>query len=137
MSIYAEYGINPNAKDKANQLTAAITRKQYDDYRTRFRPYLEKLRDQVSPENVAQQKAQWGSQIAQQAASAPTQALGITSRNQSRYGTSMDGRSQGYGMRMSELQAASNQVGQTNQTNQALDDRAAVLLSGSRLRGDA
>ena len=133
--IYAQYGVNGNGRYRANDLSAAITRAQYKDYEERFKPYLQRLNSMVDPANVAAEKNKWTTRIADQAAGLPGMAQAQAGRNLSRFGTQADNRAKGYGLRMGELTAASNQVGQTNQVRQDIDDRAMVLLSGQNLGG--
>jgi hypothetical protein len=134
MSIYSDYGVSSSSKKRANQLQAAITRAQYDDYQTRFVPYLNKLTAQVSDEQVAADKSRWNNEFMNQAKNNPGLAMESSNRNLSRYGVSQDNRANKAGMGLAKANSTSSAIANMNATNQAIDDRVTQLLSGQQLK---
>ncbi|CAN8139582.1 hypothetical protein THIOSC15_1660002 [uncultured Thiomicrorhabdus sp.] len=134
MSIYSQFDdVNPNAKDRSNQLQAAITREQYDDYNDRFSQYLTTLTDQVSNEQVAADKSKWNSIFQGQANTQADKANEMTNLNLSRFGLTQNARESESNKRLAGLTASSNAVGNMNNMNQSIDDRVTALLSGQNL----
>lgn len=41
--IYKRYGVNPGGRERGSELSAAITRSQYENYRSRFQPLEDQL----------------------------------------------------------------------------------------------
>lgn len=133
MGIYSDYGVNPGSSKKASQLSAAITRQQYDDYQARFSPYLNKLTEKVSPEQIAADKSNWNKEFVSQAANAPEKAAGMTGRNMSRFGVASDSRANDSASKIAGIGAGSNAVSNMNNMNQSVDDRVMSLLGGQKL----
>jgi hypothetical protein len=129
--IYNQYGVDGGSETAANDLSAAITRQQFDDYQARFSPYLSKLNGMVSDDAIAQQQKDWTNQIMGQ--NTQQQGFGMSMRNQQRYGGAIDQRAQGFGLRQSAIDDAANKVSQVNQMNNDVKDRAMVLMSGQKL----
>lgn len=136
MSIYSDYGVSSSSKTAANQLTAAITRQQYDDYQTRFAPYLNTLTDQVSDSQIAADKSKWNNEFLGQAQNNGLMAQGMTNRNLSRFGVSQDSRTQNSSKRLADIQATGNANSNMNTMSQSIDDRVMSLLSGQTLRSE-
>ena len=90
--IFGKHGVGHNSDHRAAELTAAITRQQFDDYQKRFVPYLQKLNNMVSPAAVKEQQSEWTNNVMQQYQTAPQQGFGLTQRNLSRYGAAQDPR---------------------------------------------
>ena len=134
--LYSQYGVDPNGDKRAQELSAAITRQQFNDYQTRFMPYLQQLNNMVSPSAVKEQQAEWTNNVMQQYKTAPQQGFGLTQRNLSRYGAAQDPRVASSGMRTSQIDAAANAVAQINSGNQQIKDRGMVLLSGQKMTPD-
>lgn len=135
-AMYTQYGVDPNGDKRAQELSAAITRQQFNDYQTRFMPYLQQLNNMVSPSAVKEQQAEWTNNVMQQYKTAPQQGFGLTQRNLSRYGAAQDPRVASSGMRTSQIDAAANAVAQINSGNQQIKDRGMVLLSGQKMTPD-
>lgn len=134
--MYTQYGVNPNGSKRAQELSAAITRQQFNDYQTRFMPYLQQLNSMVSPAAVKEQQAEWTNNVMQQYQTAPQQGFGLTQRNLARYGAAQDPRVASSGMITSQIDAAANAVAQINSGNQQIKDRGMVLLSGQKMTPD-
>lgn len=133
MSIYSDYGVSDSSSKKANQLQAAITRAQYDDYQKRFAPYLDTLTSQVSDSQIAADKSKWNNTFLNQAQSNGLTAQAMTSRDLGRYGVSNDNRTKDTSKRLADINATSNAVSNMNTMNQSIDDRVMSLLSGQKL----
>lgn len=134
--IFAKNGVNRGSDHAASELSAAITRQQFNDYQTRFMPYLQKLNGMVTPEAVKQQQTEWTNTMLGQQQSQVQQGFGLTQRNLSRYGAAQDPRVASSGMRTSQIDAAANAVAQINSGNQQIKDRGMVLLSGQKMTPD-
>lgn len=134
--IFAKNGVNRGSDHAASELSAAITRQQFNDYQARFMPYLQQLNNMVSPSAVKEQQVEWTNNVMQQYKTAPQQGFGLTQRNLSRYGAAQDPRVASSGMRTSQIDAAANAVAQINSGNQQIKDRGMVLLSGQKMTPD-
>lgn len=134
--MYKQYGVDPNGSKRAQELSAAITRQQFNDYQTRFMPYLQQLNSMVSPAAVKEQQTEWTNNVMQQYQTAPQQGFGLTQRNLARYGAAQDPRVASSGMITSQIDAAANAVAQINSGNQQIKDRGMVLLSGQKMTPD-
>ena len=135
-NMYTQYGVDPNGDKRAQELSAAITRQQFNDYQARFMPYLQQLNNMVSPAAVKEQQSEWTNNVMQQYQTAPQQGFGLTQRNLARYGAAQDPRVASSGMRTSQIDAAANAVAQINSGNQQIKDRGMVLLSGQKMTPD-
>lgn len=135
-SIYSQYGINPYSDTRGSDLSAAITRAQYDDYQTRFLPWLDNLTDTVSDSSVAETKQYWQDKMLGQADSNAQNTAAATSRNQSRFGLAIDDRTQKSNNSLNDAAFKASAVKGINEMNQAVDDRVLTLLSGQKLSGD-
>jgi hypothetical protein len=131
--MYSQYGVDPNSSKKASELSAAITRQQFNDYQTRFSPYLTQLNSSVSDEAIKQRQTDMMGLINQQAAMQPQLTMQASQRNLSRYGAAQDPRAQGFGLRMAQLDSAANASKQINQMNSDIEDTSMALLSGQKL----
>lgn len=130
---YAKYNIDPNAKDKAGQLTAQITRQQYDDYQKRFIPYLKKLNAETSSPGL--QKAETQQAINNQFSQNIGNAQATTNRNLSRFGMAQTDRERQSGSHLGLINSTQQQTQLTNQMNNAIDERTDALVSGGALSG--
>jgi hypothetical protein len=135
--MYSQYGVDQNSKKKASELSAAITRQQFNDYQARFSPYLSQLNNAVSDSAIAQRQTEMTGLINQQAGLQPQSSQAMTQRNLSRYGAAQDPRAQGYGLRMAQLDSAANAAKQINQMNSDIKDTSMALMSGQKLTPNA
>jgi len=135
--MYTQFGVDPNGKKKASELSAAITRQQFNDYQTRFSPYLKQLNNAVSDSAIQQRQSDMMGLINQQANAQPQLTQAMSQRNLSRYGAAQDPRAQGFGLRMAQLDSAANAAKQINQMNSDIKDTSMALLSGQKLTPDA
>ena len=131
--MYSQYGVDPNSDKRASQLSAAITRQQFNDYQARFAPYLSQLNNAVSDSAIKQRQTEMTGLINQQAAMQPQLSQAMSQRNLSRYGAAQDPRAQGYGLRTAQLDSAANAVKQVNQMNSDIKDTGMALLSGQKM----
>jgi hypothetical protein len=135
--MYIRYGVDPNGDKKASELSAAITRQQFNDYQKRFSPYLTQLNSAVSDSAIQQRQTEMTGLINQQAGLQPQLSQASAQRNLSRYGAAQDQRAQGYGLRMAQLDASANAAKQINQMNSDIKDTSMALMSGQKLTPNA
>lgn len=131
--MYTQYGVNPGSDKKASELSAAITRQQFNDYQARFSPYLKQLNSAVSDSAIKQRQTEMMGLINQQANAQPQLTQAMSQRNLSRYGAAQDPRAQGFGLRMAQLDSAANAAKQINQMNSDIKDTSMALLSGQKM----
>jgi len=131
--IYSQFGINSGASDKGNQLQAAVTRSQYDDYQRRFSPWLGTLTSMTSDAYVNGEKQRWAGDISKSATLSANNAATASSRGLSQFGAAQDGRANAQNQSLGLLGAGSNTVANTNNMNQSIDDRLLTLMSGQSL----
>lgn len=110
----------------AENLRAAITRAQWDDYKLRYQPILENLVDSVTGENAQMKRAQTIGNVSTAIDQAYTSAAGTRQRTADRFGLAVPQQ----GSNSTALDKARNKVNAINQTRRAIDDRNMSLASG-------
>lgn len=133
MSIYSDFGVSDGSSKKANELQAAITRQQYDDYQTRFVPYLNQLTAEVSPNQIAADKNEWNNTFMNQANEQGLLSSAMTNRNMSRFGAEYNPRLKKENDVAAKAYSSGSAVSNMNNMNQSIDDRVVALLSGQNL----
>lgn len=133
--LYAQYGVDPNSKNKADDLQAAITRAQYDDFNGRYSGWMKNLQGQVSTATINADKARWGADIAQSSDQAYKNGLIGSQLNQERFGVKEAARARDTNQSLGLFNQAKNRLSQTNEMTQNIDDRRIALLNGQRPKG--
>lgn len=129
--VYGQYGVDPNGKKAASDLQAAITRAQYEDYQTRFLPYLNQLVGKTNATGTAESLAQAQTTLNESNQRANQMAFGLDARNMSRYGVQSNNAAND--KRMMALGLAANNANTATQTMQNIVDRNQAVLSGGNL----
>lgn len=129
--LYSQYGVDPNGKKSASELSAAITRAQYEDYQTRFLPYLNQMIGKVNATGTAEAMRGAQNYLQQNEQAANNMAFGLNARNLQRY--SVLATNPANNSRLAALDMAANNANTATQTYQNIIDRNQAVLSGGNL----
>ena len=117
--------------DGAKNLSAQVTRAQWEDYKLRYAPIVENLVNSVVGENAAKMSQQVVNNASGFVDTAFQNARGTAERTASAYGLSMPAMSQ----RSSALEKAKQKVNAINQTRRSINERNTQIATGLNMGG--